>query len=92
MMLGMEATDVDEQLAVRSGSRALGTAAPSVIAAGRDLEDPAHQPDRPSAGMIADEFEAHLGTSRAAGDRQVNMPIAYGMARPSRSDATMAQT
>jgi hypothetical protein len=35
-----------------------------------DLEDPAHQPDRPSAGMIADESEAHLGTS-------AKMPIAF---------------
>ena len=70
MMLGREATDVDKQLAVRYGSRALGAIAPGIIAAGRDFEDPAHQPDRPPAGMIADEVEAHLGTS-------AKMPIAF---------------
>ena len=41
MMFGMEAADVDQQLAVGDGSRALGPTASSVIAAGRDLEDPA---------------------------------------------------
>lgn len=70
MMPGMEAADVGEQLAVRPGSCAFRTAAPGVIAAGRDFEDPAHQSDRPSAGMIADEVEAHLGTS-------AKMPIAF---------------
>ena len=70
MMLGMETTHVDEQLAVRGGSRALRAAAPRVIAAGRDFEEPSHQPDRPPAGMIADDVEAHLGTS-------AKMPIVF---------------
>ena len=70
MMLAMEATHIGKQRAVRNGPSAIGTVAPGVIAAGRDLEDPAHQPDRPSAGMVADESEAHLGTS-------AKMPIAF---------------
>ena len=63
MVLAMEATDIGEQRAIRNGPSTIGTVAPRVIAAGRDLEDPAHQPDRPTAGMVADESEAHLGSS-----------------------------
>ena len=70
MMFAMEATYIGKKRAVRNDPSAIGTVAPCVIAAGRDLEDPAHQPDRPTVGMVADEFEAHLGTS-------AKMPIAF---------------
>jgi hypothetical protein len=63
MMLAMEAADIGEQRAVRNDPSTIGTVAPCIIAAGRDLEDPTHQPDRPTVGMVADESEAHLGTS-----------------------------
>jgi hypothetical protein len=70
MMLAMEAPHVGEQCAVGACTSTFRTIAPSIIAAGRDLEDPTHQPDRPTVGMVADEFEAHLGTS-------AKMPIAF---------------
>ena len=70
MMLGVKATHIGEQRAVRNRPSAIGTVAPCIIAAGRDLEDPTHQPDRPTVGMVADESEAHLGTS-------AKMPIAF---------------
>ena len=56
MMLAMEATHIGEQRAVRNGPSTIGTVASCIIAAGRDLENPAHQPDRPTAGMVADEI------------------------------------
>ena len=68
-MLGMKATHIGKQRAVRGRSCAFWTTAPCVIAARRDFDDPPHQPDRPTVGMVADESEAHLGTS-------AKMPIA----------------
>lgn len=70
MMLAMEATHVRKQRAVGACPGAFWAVAPCVIAAGRDLKDPAHQPDWPLAGMVADELKAHLGTS-------AKMPIAF---------------
>jgi hypothetical protein len=70
MMLNMEATHISEQRTVRDRPSALRTVTPCIIAAGRDLEDTTHQPDRPSAGVIADESKAHFGTS-------AKMPIAF---------------
>jgi transposase len=61
----------------------ISTVAPGVISAGRDLDDPTHQPDRPSAGMVADESEAHLGTS-------AKMPIASSARYPPRSPPASA--
>jgi hypothetical protein len=70
MVLTVEATKVAQQLAVRHRPRTFRPNPPCIVAAGRDLEDPAHQPDRLPAGVIADEMEAHLGTS-------AKMPIAF---------------
>jgi hypothetical protein len=78
MMLGLEATHFGKQRAVRNGPGTIGTVAPCIIAAGRDLEDPTHQPDRPTVGMVADESEALLGTS-------AKMPMAlFGKSRSMR--------
>src|SRR3546814_3107540 len=76
-MLGMEAPDIAEQPAIGDGPRAFGTIAPRIIAAGRDFENSAHQPDRPGASVIADEIEGHLGTSAGRRRPKVNMPIAF---------------
>lgn len=62
-VIAMEATDISKQRTVGTGASAFWTTAPCIIAAGRDLEGATHQPDRPFAGVIADESEAHLGTS-----------------------------
>ena len=80
MMFAVEATYIGKQRTIGAGSGAFWTVAPCVIAAGRDHEDPAHQPDRPLAGMVApdrplagmvaDELETHFGTS-------AKMPIAF---------------
>lgn len=57
MMLAMETTHIGKQRTVGARPGAFWTVAPCVIAAGRDLKNPAHQPDRPLAGMVADELE-----------------------------------
>jgi hypothetical protein len=69
-VLGMEASDITEQPAIGDGPRAFRAISPRIIAAGRNFENPAHQPNRPGAGVIADEFEGHLGIS-------AKMPIAF---------------
>jgi len=70
MVLGMKAPQVGERRAVGARADTLRPTAPRMIPAGRDLEDPAHQPDRPMVSMIADEFEAHPGAS-------AKMPVAF---------------
>src|SRR6202051_3262167 len=54
------------RLTIRPSARS----APCIVAAGRDLKHAAHEPDRPRAGVIADEREPHLGTS-------AKMPMAF---------------
>ena len=60
-MLGVQAADIGQQQAVRRRARALGPAAPRVLAAGRDPEHAAHEPDRVLATVVRGGPEPHLG-------------------------------
>jgi hypothetical protein len=62
-MLGLETPDIAEQMTVGDEPGAVRAIPPCIVAAGRDLKNAAHKPDRPPAGVIADEREPHLGTS-----------------------------
>src|ERR1700729_4474644 len=69
-MLGLETPDIAEQMTVGDEPGAVRAIPPCIVAAGRDLKHAAHEPDRPRAGVIADEREPHLGTS-------AKMPMAF---------------
>ena len=58
-VLSMQATNVGQQHTVRGRLRTLGPAAPSMVAAGRDLKHPAHEPDQVLVTVILDEAEPH---------------------------------
>ncbi len=61
--LGMETTRVGRKRAVGARAGAFRPAEPRMMFAGRNLGDPARQPDRLSAGTIADGPEARPDTS-----------------------------
>src|ERR1700723_184131 len=69
-MLGLETPDIAEQMTVGDEPGAVRAIPPCIVAAGRDLKHTAHEPDRPPAGVIADEREPHLGAS-------AKMPMAF---------------
>ena len=69
-MLGLETPDIAEQMTVGDEPGAVRAVPPCIVAAGRDLKHAAHEPDRPPAGVIADEREPHLGAS-------AKMPMAF---------------
>src|ERR1700722_1802404 len=69
-MLGLETPDIAEQMTVGDEPGAVRAIPPCIVAAGRDLKHAAHEPDRPPAGVIADEREPHLGAS-------AKMPMAF---------------
>ena len=83
-MLGLETPDIAEQMTVGDEPSAVGAILPCIVAAGRDLQHAAHEPDRPRADVIADEREPHLGTS-------AKMPMAFlGRRAPYACDRDLA--
>ena len=75
-MVLVKATDIGQQRTVRGRPHALRPATPSVVAAGRDAEHMAHEPDRVLLPVILDEAEPHLGASE-------KMAIAFFKTSPS---------
>lgn len=56
MMLRTKAADIAKATYGGAYTGALRAITLSIMAAGRNLEDPAHQPYRPKVRMVADEF------------------------------------
>ena len=77
MMSGMDAATILQELTICSRLGSLGTRPPSVVAARGNLEHAVHETHRPSAGMLLDEGEPHLGIS-------AKMPVAFNTSRSMR--------